>query len=182
MLCTAQGEFPQPPRAVLQARCTAPSSEHTAMAHEATLRSTRKIGGVRNNHTRPALGASVRDKHCGDGSHTARQSRSERVTANKTHVSDTARCSARQHKACPSKHLPVCFAGLPLGLLETCDQHLGETLFRVPTMVAHAGQKQFVHNWTAQASNANQVLLSTREGLIHLSFRNQQVSLGDTAP
>ena len=106
----------------------APSSEHTALAHGATLRSTRKIDGFRSNHTRPALGASVRDKHCGDGSHTARQSRSERFTANKTHVSDTARCTARQHKACPSKHLPPCFAGLPLGLLETCDQHLGDTV------------------------------------------------------
>ena len=84
-------------------------------------------------------------------------------TANKTHVSDTARCSARQRKACPSEHLPVRFAGLPLGLLETCDQHLGEILSRVPTMVTHVGQKQFVHNWTAQASNANQVLLPTRE-------------------
>ena len=103
-------------------------------------------------------------------------------TANKTHVSDTLRCSARHCKACPSEHLPVRFAGLPLGLLETCDQHLGEILFSVSTMVTHVGQKQFVHNWTAQASNANQVLLPTREGLIHLFFRNQQVSLGDTAP
>ena len=97
-------------------------------------------------------------------------------------MSPTTLRSARHFKACRSEHLPVLFAGLPLGLLETCDQHLGELLFRVPTMVTHVGQKQFVHNWAAQASNANQVLLPTREGLIHLFFRNQQVSLGDSAP
>ena len=92
-------------------------------------------------------------------------------TANKTHVSDT-RCSARQCDA--REYLPARFPGLPLTLLETSNQHLEETLFRVPPMVTHVGQNQFVHNWTAQASNANQVLLPTREGLIHLFFRNQQ--------
>ena len=96
-------------------------------------------------------------------------------TANKTHVSDTTRCSARQHRACPSKHLPVSFAGLSLGLLETCDQRLGDVLFLVRTVVTHVGQKQFVHNWIAQANNANQVLLPTRRRLIHLFFSNQRV-------
>ena len=48
-------------------------------------------------------------------------------------------------------------------------------------MVAHVGQKQFVHNWNVQPSNANQVLLPIREGLIHLFSGNQQVSLGVTA-
>ena len=108
-------------------------------------------------------------------------------TTNKTHISDITRCSARQCKACPSENLWVHFAGLPLGLLDACDQHLGEILFRVPTMVTHVGQKQFVHNWTAQASNANQVLLPTREGSIHLLFRNNKsvseiLRLNDACP
>ena len=64
-----EGEDPRATCAVLQALCTAPSFEHTALAHEATRRSTRKIDGVRSIHTRPALGAPLRDKHCGDGSH-----------------------------------------------------------------------------------------------------------------
>ena len=75
-------------------------------------------------------------------------------TANKTHVSNTVRCSTRQCKAYPSKNLPVRFAGLPLRLLETCDQHLGEIFILVPTVVTHVGQKQFVHNSITQASNA----------------------------
>ena len=74
-------------------------------------------------------------------------------TANKTHVSDTTRCSERQCKACLSEHLPVRFAGHPLRLLETCDQHLGEIQFCVPTMVAHISQKQFVQNWIAQPNS-----------------------------
>ena len=42
-------------------------------------------------------------------------------TVNKTHVSDTTQCSARQWNACPSEHLPVRFARLPLILLGICD-------------------------------------------------------------
>ena len=138
-----------------------------------------------------AFGATTQDLHseplCETSSVETVATRPDSVaqnafTANKTHVSDTTRCCARQCKECPSEHLPVCFAGLLLRLLETCDQQLSEILFRVPTMVTHIGQKQFVHNWTAPPSNANQVLLPTREGLIHLFFRNQQVSLGGTAP
>ena len=88
------------------------------------------------------------------------------LTTNKTHISDITWCSARQHNACPSEHLPARFAGLSLALLETCDQTLGDILFRVPTMITHVGHKQFVSNWTVQAINADQVLLPTREGLI----------------
>ena len=78
VLCTARGEVPRASRAILQALCTAPLSEHTALAHEATLRSTRKICGIRSNHTGSALAAPLRDKNSGDGSHSARQRRPER--------------------------------------------------------------------------------------------------------
>ena len=76
VLCTARGEDPRAPRVVLQAPCTPSSFEHTTLAHEAFLRGTRNIDSVRSIHTRPA---------------------------NKTHISDITRCSARQHKACPER-------------------------------------------------------------------------------
>ena len=127
----------------------------------------------------PALGAPQRDKYCGDGSHTGPTAWPRTRSRQTRHTSPTPRSAAEGNaRHAPSEHLPIRFAGLPLRLLETCDQHLGEILFSVPTMVTHVGQKQFVHNWTAQASNANQVLLPTSEGLIHLFFRNQQISLG----
>ena len=47
-------------------------------------------------------------------------------TVNKTHISDTTQCNARQWKACPSEHLPVRFARLPLILIGICDRQLGE--------------------------------------------------------
>ena len=61
VLCTARGEDPRDSRAVLRALCTDLSSEHTALAHEAILRSTRKIDGIWSNYTRPALGTFLRD-------------------------------------------------------------------------------------------------------------------------
>ena len=46
VLFTARGEDPRDSRAVLQALCTDPSFEHTALAHGAILRNKRKIDGV----------------------------------------------------------------------------------------------------------------------------------------
>ena len=101
MLCTARKGDPRAPLAIPQALCTAPLSVHTALAHEATHRSTHKIDGVRSNYTRPALGAPLRDKHCGDSSHTARQRRPEHVH-NKEDTSSTS-CGASQSNTRPAR-------------------------------------------------------------------------------
>ena len=93
---------------------------HSALALEATHRSTHKIDGVRSNYTRPALGAPLRDKHCGDSSHTARQRHPEHVH-NEQDTSSTS-CGASQSNTRPA--LLVRYAGLPLRLLETWDQQV----------------------------------------------------------
>ena len=181
VLCTAQGEFPQAPRAFFK---------RVAHLHHLGTRHwlMKQLSAVHAKSM--AFGASTQDLHSEPFCETssvetiATQPNSitqSAFTENKTHVSDITRCSARQCKACPSESIPVHFAGLPLWLLEICDQRLGELLFGVPTVNTHFDQKQFVHNSTAQASSANQGLFPTSGRLIHLLFRNQQVSLGDTA-
>ena len=94
-------------------------------------------------------------------------------TANKTHVSDTTR-STTQGNARPARANTFRYASLVF--------RLDSSRRSEPTKVTHVGQKQFVHNWTAQASNTNQVFHPTREGLNHLFFRKQRATLGVDGP
>ena len=93
------------PLAVLQALSTAPMFEHTALTHEPTLRSTRKIDGVHRNHTRLALGALSETSTVESVVTQPDIVAQNPFTANKTHASDTTRCSVRQCKACSSQDL-----------------------------------------------------------------------------
>ena len=101
VLCTAQGEFPQAPRAVFQARCTSSSSGHTAGSWSNSPQYTQNRWLSEHPHktcTRRIVWR--RQPHSPTASSRA-------LSLQTRHVSDITRCSATQCKTCPSESLPV---------------------------------------------------------------------------
>ena len=165
--------------AVLQSLCTAPSSEHTALAHKATLHGTRqKSINVRINHTGPAT-----------RSPSARQALWRRVATlpdsvapervhdkTRTHVSRhhsvQRKGNAKRARANTFRYASlVLLLGLPRKPATNTSERY---LFRVPNH-DHACWPEAI----CPQLGPHKPVMPTKssfqhEGLIHLSFRNQQ--------
>ena len=126
VLCTAQGKILELHVQFFKrfARLHHLSTRHWLMRHLSAVHAKSM-----------AFGASTQDLHsepfCDTSTVETAAARPDSAvqntfTTNKTHISDITRCSAEQHKACPSEHLPARLPGLSLALLETCDQPLRE--------------------------------------------------------
>ena len=189
VLCTARGEDPRAPRAVLQARFAQLhhlSTRHWLMRQlSAVFAKSMAFGATTQG---PAIGAPLRDKHCGDGSHTARQRRPERVHGKQDtflrHHAVQRKANARRARANTYRYASLVFRS------DSSEPATNTSERYCPVSQPWSHTLATSHSSTTgphKAATLTKSSLPTREGLIHLFFRtNKSVSeilrLNDACP